>query len=230
MSLSSKVTKKITDYSDKKSLGSKLRRKRLEFFLPLIDASFENNGAVKIIDIGGTKEYWNIVDCSYLEEKKIHITLVNLPGSTLPPDEKHFSYVVGNGCDLSMVEDKEYHIAHSNSVIEHVGDWSKMLQFASETERVSESYFVQTPNYWFPIEPHFMAPCFHWLPKPTRVWLVMNYQLGQWNKVDTVSAGVSLVESARLLTKQMLMELFRDADIKTERLIGLPKSYVAIKS
>ena len=58
----------------------------------------------------------------------------------------------------------------------------------------------------------------------------MNYQLGQWNKVDTVSAGVSLVESARLLTKQMLMELFRDADIKTERLIGLPKSYVAIKS
>ena len=104
-----------------------------------------------------------------------------------------------------------------------------MLQFAHEVDRIAESYFVQTPNYRFPIEPHFMAPFFHWLPKPMRVWLVMKFQLGLWRKADNISAAVNMVESARLLNRGMLRDLFKDANIETERLMGLPKSYIAIR-
>ena len=121
-------------------------------------------------------------------------------------------------------------MAHSNSVVEHVGDWGRMCAFASEVRRVALSYFVQTPNYWFPIEPHAMTPVFHWLPKPVRVALVMRFQLGHWHRQPTVDAAVRRVDSARLLTRPMVAELFDDADIVAERLGFLTKSWIAVRS
>jgi len=230
MSVFSALANTVANYSDNKSMGSKLRRKRLELFIPLIDTAFEKNGAVNILDVGGTNMYWNNIDSSILDEKNVHITLVNLPGMMQQADEKHFTYIEADACDLSMIEDKAYHIAHSNSVVEHVGDWSRMVQFANEINRVSESHFVQTPNYWFPVEPHCMTPFFHWLPKPMRIWLVLNFNLGNWRKADSTSMAVNFVESARLLNRRMFKELFKDADIKTERIAGLAKSHIAIKS
>ena len=125
MSMFSVVAKKVANYNDNKSIGSKFRRKRLEMFIPLINKVFEEYGQVNIIDIGGTKTYWNIIEPSMLDEKNINITLVNMPGTNLPTDEKHFSYIEADACDLSTFEDESFHIAHSNSVVEHVGDWRR---------------------------------------------------------------------------------------------------------
>jgi hypothetical protein len=211
-------------------MASKLRRRRLVPLLLMIDSIFEKHGEVNIVDIGGTKTYWNIVPYTLLEEKNIHITLVNLPGSKPHDDEERFSYIEADGCDLSTFEDNSFHIAHSNSVVEHVGDWSRMVRFAGEISRCAEKYFVQSPNYWFPIEPHCMTPFFHWLPKPLRVWLVLKFQLGHWKRAETMDSAVRTVERARLLDKQMFRELFKDAEIVTERFLLLPKSFVAIKS
>ena len=229
MSVFSAIANTVANYSDSNSLGSKLRRRRLELLVPLIDAAYEKNGAVNILDIGGTNVYWNNIDPSILDGRNVHITLVNLPGTALHSDDKYFSYIEADGCDLSMIEDESYHIAHSNSVVEHVGDWSRMVLYADEIARVAESYFVQTPNYWFPVEPHCMTPFFHWLPKPMRIWLVLHFKLGNWSRADNTGMAVNTVESARLLNRRMFKELFKDADIKTERIIGLAKSYIAIK-
>ena len=59
--------------------------------------------------------------------------------------------------------DKEFPLAFSSSVIEHI---PKALQakFASEVARVADRYYVQTPNRYFPIEPHYQLPLFHFLP------------------------------------------------------------------
>jgi hypothetical protein len=159
----------------------------------------------------------------------VNITLVNLPGTTKPDDHGPFTFREADACALTCFADKSFHIAHSNSVIEHVGDWQRMTQFAKEASRIPTKYFVQTPNYWFPIEPHCMTPFFHWLPKPMRVWLVAHFRLGHWRKAASTDEAVRIVESARLLNKTMLQELFRDGDIVTERFLGLPKSHIAIR-
>jgi len=229
MPTSRNITKKIANYDDPGSMGSKFRAKRIEGFLSLVEDIHREKGKVRILDVGGTRYYWNIVPLKYLEDMNVEITLVNLPGSNQPADEKHFIYREGDACNLSDIADNSYDIAHSNSVIEHVGDWSKMKMYAEEIARVSNIYYVQTPNYWFPVEPHCMTPLFHWLPKPMRIWLVMTFNLGHWQKRETVDGAMEAIESARLLNKKMFRELFKDANHTTERFFLLPKSLIAIR-
>jgi len=211
------------------SLTSRLRRKRLSHFNEMLNDFYDKYGCVNIIDIGGTRQYWNILPERWLVEKKITITIVNLPGSTFPESEDHFQYVAGDGCSLDFCQDREFHIAHSNAVIEHVGDWERMKQFAREVSRVAERYFVQTPNFWFPIEPHCMIPFFHWLPEPLRVLLIMHFNLGNWSRQESVSAAVAQVNSAHLLDKRMFTELFDGAKLVKERFLLLTKSFIAVR-
>ncbi len=195
----------------------------------MIKQAHQEYGTVKIIDIGGTKSYWNILSNQVFEEYDIQITIVNIPEISIPKDQGRYHFVSGDGRNLSNFNDGSFHIIHSNSVIEHVGDWESMTSFAKEIKRLAPMHFVQTPNYWFPLEPHCMTPFFHLLPKPIRLWLVLHFQLGNWTKATTINEAVRLVESARLLCKPILKELFQESEIVTERVLGLSKSFVAIK-
>ena len=65
------VKNKLTNYDDPGSFASKLRSKRFLHFIGLIKAAYEEHGCVNILDIGGTRPYWNIVPSSLFEEKKI---------------------------------------------------------------------------------------------------------------------------------------------------------------
>ncbi|MBE9028975.1 class I SAM-dependent methyltransferase [filamentous cyanobacterium LEGE 11480] len=223
MAIAKILARALTDY------GVRMRTKRVVPLLEMIDATFEAHGSVNIIDIGGREEYWEIVPPGYLEQKQVSITIVNLPGTNLPEDYAPFKFVTADGCDLSAFEDKSFHIAHSNSVVEHVGDWDRMSRFSQELARVAQSYFVQTPNFWFPLEPHCMTPFFHWLPKPLRVWLVSRLPLGHWRQANSIDEAVRMVESARLLNQMMFQELFQETKVLTERWLVLPKSFIAIK-
>ncbi len=154
---------------------------------------------------------------------------MNVPGSSLPANHGRFEFCHADGCNLSEIQDNSFHIAHSNSVIEHVGDWSRMVLFSKELKRIAPRYFIQTPNYWFPIEPHCMTPFFHWLPKPIRILLVMKFSLGNWIKASTVDGAVRKIEGVRLLNRKMFCELFDDAQIETEKFAFMPKSFVALR-
>jgi len=222
------LTNKITNYDDPDSIGSRLRAKRIKPLLSMINDIHERHGAVNILDVGGTKQYWGIVPQDVLEQNNVCITLLNLPTENKPQDEKIFKYLEGDACDLSNLDDYSFDIVHSNSVIEHVGDWNRMLQFSKEIKRLAKNYYVQVPYYWFPIEPHFMTPMFHWLPKPIRVTLIMRFSLGQWKRQSTVSDAVRTAESARLLDIKMFRALFEEAEISVEKMFFLPKSLIAI--
>lgn len=229
MSITKTLAKKITDYSNQRSLGSRFRIKRISTILRIIEELSQEHDSINIIDIGGTEEYWGIVPQSFIDNKQINITIVNLPGNPLPVNRRSFKFVHSDGCDLTEFGTNSFHIAHSNSVIEHVGDWSRMTQFSAEVKRVALIYFVQTPNFWFPLEPHCMTPFFHWLPKSLRVWMVMRYSLGHWKRASSTDEAVEIVESARLLSRKKFRLLFSDAEILTERFLLLPKSFIAIR-
>lgn len=171
MSFSKKMALKLTNYKDGKSFGAKLRVKRIAPLLVLIKSVYEKKGRVLVADIGGTEEYWNIIPADFLENHSVEITIINLPDIQTKNAHGVFKFVAADACNLSIFKDQYFDIAHSNSVIEHVGDWSQMIKFSREIKRIAQNYFIQTPNYWFPIEPHYMTPFFHWLPKPIKIWL-----------------------------------------------------------
>lgn len=227
-SLTRRLALTVTDYTSPRSLGSRLRARRIAPLLRMVEDVYARRGAVRIIDIGGTPTYWNILPAGFLDKHNVHITLVNLPGTGLDSRHGRFDVVEADGCDLGRFADHSFDIAHSNSVIEHVGDWSRQVTFGSEIARVASVYFVQTPNFWFPFEPHAMTPIFHWLPRRARVWLVMHHALGHWPKSETERDALAIVDGVRLLRKRQLRELLPSAAITTEWFLGLPKSLVAI--
>ena len=229
MSITGKLATALSNYDSQHSTGSKLRAKRIAPLLEMIKSVFNEHGLVRIIDVGGTGQYWDIVPRHYLDAHNVEITIVNLPGNGISRVDGPFVFVAADACDLAGFGDKSFHIGHSNAVVEHVGDWGYMVRFAEELTRVSQKWFVQTPNYWFPIETHSMTPFFHWLPKPIQIWLVSRFQLGHWQRATTIDEAVRTVESTHLLNRAMLQELFKDAHILTERVFWLPKSLIAVK-
>jgi SAM-dependent methyltransferase len=123
-------------------------------------------------------------------------------------------FVQADGTDLPFA-DGEFDVAYCNSVIEHVVEPAARARLAAELRRVAARYFVQTPNRWFPVEPHSLLPLVHYLPRSLgrRLWRF----------------GVSgdPFDETRLLGARELRRLFPDARIVRERLGPLTKSLVA---
>lgn len=59
--------------------------------------------------------------------------------------------------------DQEFDLVYCSSVIEHVAP-ARRPAFAAEIRRVGRGWFVQTPAFSFPLEPHALLPFAHWLP------------------------------------------------------------------
>lgn len=137
------------------------RRRRFGLVLELINRILSTRGTCRILDIGGVPEYWeNVRDM--IGQRNHHVTLLNLTPFSVDPTS--FTSLVGDGRDLSCLADESFDLVHSNSVIEHVGRWQDMKAMAHEVRRLAPSYLVQTPYFWFPIEPHCATAFFHWVP------------------------------------------------------------------
>jgi hypothetical protein len=192
----------------------------------MIDLILAARGRCRIIDLGGADMYWDI-SCGHIDDPRITIDLVNL--EVLPARRSNVRSFVGDACDLCDFDDMSYDLVHSNSLIEHVGRWEDMLRMATNVRRLAPSYFVQTPYFWFPIEPHFRAPFFHWLPEPWRYRLIMRRKLGYQNKAASVTEAMQSVQSASLLDARQYATLFPDAEIRRERILGLAKALIAVR-
>ena len=98
---------------------------------------------------------------------------------------------------------------------------------AKEVRRVGKRYFVQTPNKYFPLEPHFLFPLFQFLPINIRVLLLQNFRLGWFSKTPDQAKAREIVESIRLLDKREFISLFPNAELYEEKTFGMTKSFVA---
>jgi Methyltransferase domain len=232
------LAQRIGDYSSPTSIGSRFRRKRIAPLLDMIISVASEKGGCSIIDVGGTRKYWEIVPIDFLRQHKVSILITNiddnigetgnLEGTVADHSEEIFTFARADACSLPYPE-KSFDILHSNSVIEHVGDWDHKVSFSKETNRVAASYFVQTPNYWFPWEPHFGTFGFQFLPVPLQVSLVMAKRRGFRPRSPTVDAAMHSIETCQLLDARRFRALFPDAEFIRERFLGLTKSLIAIR-
>ena len=64
----------------------------------------------------------------------LEITILN--DYPCPEGDDAFDYRQGDACNLAEIADREFDVVHSESVIEHVGDWGRMMAFAREVRRI----------------------------------------------------------------------------------------------
>jgi hypothetical protein len=212
------ISLRANDYSNPDYIGSKFRRKRFRFFEQQLE---ELNRPVTILDIGGTVSFW--VNEGYHKRIGVRITILNL--RTEETGYPNIKVVQGNACDLSQFRDKEFDIAFSNSLIEHLFTRENQVKMAREAVRVGKNYFIQTPNKFFPIEPHFKFPLFQFLPKWAKIFLQTKTSIINGVKYDRKYAE-DVIEEIRLLTKSEMQSLFPEGEVYVERFMGLPKSFV----
>lgn len=225
-----KLIHAFQDASDPNSLVSRFRRARSRRVVELIEKTHAEKGAVRIIDLGGEADYWRMFDREMLARTDAHITLVNPGGVNDVWDADLFTVVDADACALPQYSDDSFDLVHSNSVIEHVGDWVRMEAFARECRRLAPRYYVQTPYFWFPIEPHFSAPFFHWRSEQGRARSLMKKPHGFSQKAADVGAAMRDVQHARLLDKTQFRFLYPDAVHHDEKVGPLTKSLIAVRS
>ncbi|HWY17417.1 MAG TPA: class I SAM-dependent methyltransferase [Solirubrobacteraceae bacterium] len=107
----------------------------------------------------------------------------------------------------------EFDLVYCSSVIEHVRR-TRRAAFAAEIRRVGRGWFVQTPAYSFPLEPHSLLPFAHWLPVALRRPYWRLGAAGEWEGIE-------------LLRRAQLEALFGPA--LGERAGGLVKSWVCVR-
>jgi ubiquinone/menaquinone biosynthesis C-methylase UbiE len=179
----------------------------------------------RILDVGGTPENWLLLDA------RPRVTLLNMPRASepVPPG---FLWVSADGSRLPF-RDREFDVAFSNSVIEHVGSPERQAMFAREVQRVAKHYWVQTPNRGAPVEAHLLMPFVHWMPREWQQPIVRRWTL--WEMIERPSPDRRqfyidhYLNDIRLLNARDMEALFPEATILRERVLGITKSLVAVK-
>lgn len=218
------MPKNLFDPTKQDSINQKFREKRFAFFRGLYD-SIKSECGIKILDIGGTEVYWERMN--FPGDENVSITLLNL--EEVKVQNPKFKSVKGNACDLTSFSENEFDIVYSNSVIEHLYTFENQIQMANEVIRVGKNYFIQTPNRYFPIEPHWIFPLFQFFPFSLKVYLTQNFNIGNYKKTISRKAAEDRCREVQLLTESQMQTLFPDGNIYREKFCGLVKSITMYK-
>lgn len=197
----------------------RVRRRRFKLFASLLE---EIPKPFTILDVGGTQVFWEWMD--FTEIDGVDVVLFN----TLHQETRYenFNFILGDAVDLSMFGDNHFDVIFSSSVIEHLSTMDRQQLMAGEIRRVGKRYFLQTPNYWSPIEPHFFFPGFQWFPMWLKVYLVRTIALGWSKRISDPIEAEELINGVRLLRKKEIRALFPEAVIDEERLFGISYSLI----
>ena len=177
----------------------------------------------RILDVGGSVHFWQEAG---VDLQSHDITIINIAADAQSADKsgqvRAAAIVIYDGSTISW-PDHHFDWVISNSVIEHVPPANRD-RFSSEIQRVGRRYLVQTPAYMFPIEPHFVMPFLHWLPRNVGRCIA---GLGLWGLLRrrTRAEIDHYFDEVQLLTLKEFRSFFPGAHLTVERVAGLPKSY-----
>lgn len=201
-----------------RKLQTRIRKKRFTFFRELI-ASLPR--PLAILDVGGTQEFWEKME--FIRDD-VEVVLYNL----FPIIATHpgLSSKQGDARDMHEFEDRGFDVVFSNSVIEHVGSYEQQRQMAEEVRRVGKKYCIQTPNRYFPVEPHVLLPFFQFLPFRLQVFILSHFRSPWGWKLTSRQEAIDYLRGIRLLTEKELKSLFPEARIYKEKFLGMTKSFL----
>lgn len=142
------------------------RRRMFDLFLATCQLPAQDK---TILDVGVTSdkayESSNYLEAWYPCKQAITAAGIDDAGF-LEQDYPGMRFVKADALDLPF-GDCSFDVVHSSAVIEHVGSFENQIQMIGECARVArESFFITTPNPWFPVEFHTVLPLVHWMPKP----------------------------------------------------------------
>ena len=214
-----KIKNIFSNSENKDSLGNLFREKRFNFFF---DKIHNIQKPVRILDIGGKINFWenrglagNIDYC---------LTILNLNN-----EKSEFSNInctVGDALDLSHLKSNSFDIVFSNSVIEHLHNFENQKKMADEVQRVGKKHFIQTPNKFFFIEPHYLLPFFQFLPKKVRYNILTKTKMSRLKTWDKNFAQ-QYIDEIRLLSLFEIKTIFPNSEIYFEKFLGMNKSFTA---
>ena len=181
-------------------LAARARRRRHERFFALTRLS----PGARVLDVGcgalGLRAF----------EPDLDITGVDILDMPTYPGP----FVRADASEGLPFADGEFDLVYCSSVIEHVPR-ARRAAFAAELRRVGRGWFVQTPAFSFPVEPHSLLPAAHWLPRGLRRLYWRLGASGGWEEIS-------------LLRRSELEALFGAA--VPERLGPFVKSWVSVRA
>ncbi|TDM04845.1 MAG: hypothetical protein C4K60_20585 [Ideonella sp. MAG2] len=184
---------------------------------------FPQLSEMSILDYGGSVHFW--VESGLSDHVKA-VDIYNISEGEVRIDERgdqRFKLCLFDGFNIP-VPDQHFDLAVCNSVLEHVPP-ERRAEVVKELLRVAKRGHVQTPAQEFPVEPHFVMPLLHWLPRRWGRRLVF---LTPWALLSKASPALQAAyfDEVRLLKKAEVTQLFPTARVSPEKFLGLTKSWL----
>ena len=213
---------KLADNGNASSLASQYRANRFHAFTTLL-RDFPNGA--RILDVGGTPRTW----IQHRDQLPTGTSVVLLNSQKIDATASvGLKYEHGDARDLKYC-DGEFDVCFSNSLIEHFETFREQETVAAEIRRVARSYFVQTPNRLFPIEPHSLVPGWQFAPVRLRAFLLQQRGYGWMPRAESAQEALLAVKSIRLLNAREMRQLFPDGALTREKIGPLTKSFVVTR-
>lgn len=201
-----------------KTLSHKSRTKKFDLLLSLFHPRPED----RVLDIGASGEVFLRYTFEDIYPHQERVVAGGYDLREVRSARQHYPqprYAAFDGCALPF-PDKSFDLVFSNAVIEHILGDGRQQQFAQEVMRVGKSWFITTPNYWYPFESHYHLPFIQFLPRDLQ---------RKYNRLFGTHIPKGQVQELSLLSARRLQGLFPCADIARIRITFWPETLVAYR-
>ncbi len=188
---------------------------------------------VRILDLGGTAEMWSRWQVTAADA--FAITLLN--HHRHDPTQRQATVTQpfihdrrGDALQLSASDLAAFDVVFSNSMLEHLPSPADQAALARFIAATGLPYFIQVPNKFSPVDPHFphpLVPFFALYPKPWQARLLTWSALGSGGRAGSIEWARQQFAAYHPLGRRDLRRLFPQASLRTQWTFGLPMSIIA---
>ena len=190
---------------------------------------------VRIIDLGGTVSMWERWGLS--ADDRLRIDLANnfsmdVNNKDNLSKSSNISKVTVDVTTLTTSDYQRYDVIFSNSMLEHLADFEQQRSVAREIVESRRPYFIQVPNKYCLVDPHFahpLAPFYAAWPRSFQTRMLRISGLNGGARARSHAQAEHRLKFYYPLSKSDMSSLFSDAEVLVERNFGMSMSIVALR-